>query len=815
MYPSSAIGHHSAGRTSGPLPTPPPPTSSAVPTTATSSSTAPPALPTVLFTHGRGELRTLAQGYRSLARRFRSHYRFAQTKEPLTLERLCTVRAVVLSAPSEPFSADEIEALHGYLRQGGRVAVLASDPSPPPSASTSSSTAFPPPLGTASAANAGTGAGLEGVGDSKGASVDHDIAGVANSASEGIHARSHPLSHLHALTHPYGISLVPSLVIRTRYHPSAPLPQEALVDDAAVGGSAAAGGRATQGGSGAGHASAPAAAVAAAAAATAAADRGFARLCRDSPGAPVTAAATAADAGAGTGTRGDGPSTSDSRRGAGGSGPLPHTPLSYIHSFGCPLHITAPAVPLLCSGPLSLPPNCALAAAVRTGDVAPSAATEAGAGAGTRAGRSGGGGGLLVVLGSARAFDDSTLGRADNGAVAAGLLALLTAPEGTITLTGDAAAAAASAATAVASSAGAGKGGVGVRGRVYDLSAPKFSPEYSAFAPTPAGISISHHSEPSTKTAASSKITPIESAIYIPPPNNPALAMLPRPPLDVPSAPPTAPSTAAAALLSSLPAQAWGWGYDPSLPPLVTAAARTLGLPTPLAPLTVPQPEWQLYLPAPAGATHAPLGKQPPGPALELFDLEKEFRTEGEKLAAALHPARAAAAAAATATAAGHTDGGGHASASRAEETVAAKFVTEAGDIVGITDDLAAAHFHARANAQARKQTQAQARAQSRARTQLQGQGHGGVQGPAHRTAGPDVAPSEVLLELLRRLVRHKSMLADDLAAPAASGSASSATTAATATAGAGAETGVGAGAGGSRLREGGQLPDPSLIRAP
>ncbi len=83
----------------------------------------------MLVSCAKGEARSLRAGYKALAR----HLKAARCevrrldRAPLTRTALDGAAVVVFGAPTQPFTAEELDALRSYLRGGGNLLVLAAE----------------------------------------------------------------------------------------------------------------------------------------------------------------------------------------------------------------------------------------------------------------------------------------------------------------------------------------------------------------------------------------------------------------------------------------------------------------------------------------------------------------------------------------------------------------------------------------------------------------------------------------------------------------------------------------------------------------
>jgi intraflagellar transport protein 52 len=109
-----------------------------------------------------------------LYKKFKSSHKFVSYKDDITSSRLQNVKAVVLPAPQQDLTPQEVETLCQYMRRGGRVAVFAAEAGDP------------------------------------------------------------SFAHLNTLTEQYGICVQENAVIRTCFHKSFPHPKAAFIGDAAT-----------------------------------------------------------------------------------------------------------------------------------------------------------------------------------------------------------------------------------------------------------------------------------------------------------------------------------------------------------------------------------------------------------------------------------------------------------------------------------------------------------------------------------------------------------------------------------------------------
>ena len=89
-----------------------------------------PAGPLVLVSGCKGEARSLRSGFKALARHLkaaRCEVRRLEAAGGVTPAALDGAAIVVFGAPTQPFTAAELDCLRGYLRGGGNLLVLGSE----------------------------------------------------------------------------------------------------------------------------------------------------------------------------------------------------------------------------------------------------------------------------------------------------------------------------------------------------------------------------------------------------------------------------------------------------------------------------------------------------------------------------------------------------------------------------------------------------------------------------------------------------------------------------------------------------------------
>lgn len=161
-------------------------------------------LPSILVNTTKNELKTLNNGFKSWAQKFRSNYRFVPNKEDLSNETLKKYKAVVFGGSRVPFDASEVNELKNFLNGGGGVVILGSD------GSTTTASSNP----------------------SAAASLPDDP--LLMSSSTPTTVPEDDFTHINRLTQPYGISLSPDGVVRTVYAKEFFHPKEVLIKKAAV-----------------------------------------------------------------------------------------------------------------------------------------------------------------------------------------------------------------------------------------------------------------------------------------------------------------------------------------------------------------------------------------------------------------------------------------------------------------------------------------------------------------------------------------------------------------------------------------------------
>lgn len=144
--------------------------------------------PLVLVSSAKGEARSLRAGYKALAR----HLKAARCevrrldRAPLTPAALDGAAIVVFGAPTQPFAAEELEALRSYLRGGGNLLVLAAE----------------------GGADAGAGAA---------ASAARDVPGASGTAGRASNGGSFDTSNLGSLLKEFGLGVGVDCVIQTAF----------------------------------------------------------------------------------------------------------------------------------------------------------------------------------------------------------------------------------------------------------------------------------------------------------------------------------------------------------------------------------------------------------------------------------------------------------------------------------------------------------------------------------------------------------------------------------------------------------------------
>lgn len=252
-------------------------------------------LPLIYFDQSRNESKQLAQHFKLLQHNLRTSYRFASSKDFLSLDRVKNASVTVLAGPREVIDEQDGLVLAKFMEQGGGVIILGSEGSDP---STSTS------------------------------------------------------NLINAFTDPLGITIKDNSVVRTVYHKECFHPKEVHISKPAISESF----------------------------------NNYVLKFRPPPSSLATSSSSASSLVS--------PSTS-----ALVDGP---PPLSIVFPYGCSVIASEPAVPLLTSGPFSLPPQSPVAALCRYGA------------------------GFLTVLGSCEVFDDEYIEKADNLALARALFGLTT-----------------------------------------------------------------------------------------------------------------------------------------------------------------------------------------------------------------------------------------------------------------------------------------------------------------------------------------------------------------------------------------------------
>lgn len=246
--------------------------------------------------------------------------------------------------------------------------------------------------------------------------------------------------------------------------------------------------------------------------------------------------------------------------------------LNVVYPFGCSLRVTYPAMPLMSSGPFCLPSESALGAVAQVGK------------------------GLLLVCGSVHVFEDAYIDRADNAALCAAWLRMLTDDTLTFKFAGNVfsganANAAASAAPARGPSGLAARANAAGKGTVIDFDVDPDRPECSAK----------------------------EQATV---PDTEALAERLRPCLQETEELPRDFTQCADYTL---------FRFGTHLVPEAVALHGKLGVPH--EQLSLVPPVFDVPLPPTQAAVFPPLLREPPPPPLELFDLDEHFASEKNKLA--------------------------------------------------------------------------------------------------------------------------------------------------------------------------------------
>ncbi|KAJ3321013.1 Intraflagellar transport protein 52 [Boothiomyces sp. JEL0866] len=80
-----------------------------------------PNLPTIAFNISKKEQYTPSNGFKTLQRRLRGHFKVTLFKEDMSLPKLVDVNLIVFGAPREKFSTAEFTALKGFLERGGSI----------------------------------------------------------------------------------------------------------------------------------------------------------------------------------------------------------------------------------------------------------------------------------------------------------------------------------------------------------------------------------------------------------------------------------------------------------------------------------------------------------------------------------------------------------------------------------------------------------------------------------------------------------------------------------------------------------------------
>ncbi len=362
--------------------------------------------------------------------------------------------------------------------------------------------------------------------------------------------------HLNVFIAPHGIRVEDNAVVRTIYHKECYHPKESLVKDAVLSSTFSA------------------------------------QVVKHRPPAPTTAIGSFTS----SLTSATAPLNSDSEE-----------PVTVLYPFGCTLKVTADrAVPILTSGPYSLPPQAAVAAAARVGA------------------------GVLAVCGSSSLFDDNYIGRVDNGALSTALLHLLT--DDTIELSlGDG---------EIIQPAPSGTGRTVVpitAAKSAQLSATlRAGSSTSTSTSTSASSSLLGASATASLARAAASASGISCGVdlsvdptcpelkteWAPVPEVEALAERLRPCLQESE---ELPSDFNLLFDTSI------YSVDTSLVPETIALYKRLGVPH--RPLSLIPPLFDFPLPSVQPAVFMPLLREAPPPALELFDLDEQFADDKLRLA--------------------------------------------------------------------------------------------------------------------------------------------------------------------------------------